>query len=475
MRERACLTVLILLLAMGRQLLGGEYLFPESDQRVSISAPGTRSSGTAALCNDDSGRVYVFWSDSWASGYEIAFNRSLDGGQSWENPTFAVEGIGGVRLQARCDSRGSVYVLSERRLEAPHPAALYVNRSRDFGDTWSLEAVQVNHSPWWSHSGPTSAQMLNDDSGHLFVIWREARYTSSDNGIYFNVSDDFGETWGSTDVRLDSVADGRSSGSPRLCHDEMGNVFAVWPDFDFYGNRWLWFRHSNDHGKTWREPVLLAQGPDTFDDYDLECDESGGVYLALASRGGSVSASRSIDHGATWTELTNIEVHEGTAHAPNVEVDAMGRVFVAYVAATSEIRVAISRNRGRTFGASVVATDPDARLSSVNVGLAVTDSGYAVLQFEDLRLPTSTIFATYSTDYGETWSADQPLDVGTSLAQWSSMSHDSFGNFYVVWTDWRDHGSNGDVYFNRGFPRLNVRLDSVEGGPIVSPQSGGSA
>lgn len=451
----------------------GEYLVPDPDRRISVTSPGSEFSDSAALCSDNEGRVYAFW-DEFGTGYShVMFNRSLDGGTTWEDQQRYVDsGIGGGadRIRCSCDASGNVYaVYTAPRDGGTH--ALYVNRSRDYGETWLEEAALVSHSPWSTVEGPDWVVLRSDESGRVYVAWSEKRFTINDREIYFNYSDDYGATWQPTDTRLDRSSVGASLGIPVLQSDSQGTLVAIWLEGQppLYSVQATASRKS---GGSWLEPFSISDERE-LSGADLIAGIPGSFVAGWTTRSGEVRVSHTRDSGSSWSAPTLVAKHAdpGGARFISMASDGISRVYVSYQVVHT-LFVCVSEDGGRSFAEPIAATDEDAFFPARPSQIEVGANGHVIVAFEDTRMSNSTIFVTYSTDYGKTWSDDQPLDVGTNLAQHSTMSFDGIGSFYFAWTDWRDHGSRGDIYFNRGYTEVETRITG-EMPRVVVPQSGG--
>ena len=92
-------------------------------------------------------------------------------------------------------------------------------------------------------------QMVANDQGHLYIAWADNR--DGEYGIYLVASTDHGRTW-SKEVRLDVAKMKVSRASlPTLAADPSGHVYVAWQDTR-HGGWDIYLNMSSDFGKTWR-------------------------------------------------------------------------------------------------------------------------------------------------------------------------------------------------------------------------------
>jgi hypothetical protein len=195
-----------------------------------------------------------------SAGHRIYFNRSDDHGATWLPQDIKLTSDAASRgrvmqawPQIRSDDRGHVYAIWFDTRDGG--GSVYFRASDDFGQTWR-EELRVKGAEG-DVEGPM--QMVANDQGHLYIAWADNR--DGEYGIYLVTSTDHGWTW-SKDVRLD-VAKAKASRAslPTLAADPAGHVYVVWQDARQGG--WdIYLNMSSDFGKTWHtEGVRLNTGP----------------------------------------------------------------------------------------------------------------------------------------------------------------------------------------------------------------------
>ena len=255
--------------------------------------------------------VYAVWQDNRDGRFDVYFNRSLDGGESWlaDDVRLDVGTAPGVSMShdVRIAASGStVHVVW--RDERDGDWDVYYNRSQDGGDTWLASDVRIDvGTPPGEFNSYTPQIAIS--SGAVYVAWLEDffGFINSRPDVYFNRSLDGGDTWLQTSVRLDP---GKVTGvavSDNVDIAAVGSsVYVTWADrrdgdFDVFFNR------SLDGGSTWlAEEVRLdvSSAPGSFRSSQVENDVAGStIYVAWLDEREAppgVYLNRSLDAGATW-------------------------------------------------------------------------------------------------------------------------------------------------------------------------------
>jgi hypothetical protein len=126
---------------------------------------------------------------------------------------------------------------------------LYFNRSEDRGQTWLPHPTRLDRHG--KDAATYGFQLWHDAAGHVYAAWLERRKTG--DSIRFNRSSDYGATWLDADVRIDSDNAGkgeRGLGYPRRSADTTGKLYVVWSSDQKTGYQ-LFLNRSTDHGATW--------------------------------------------------------------------------------------------------------------------------------------------------------------------------------------------------------------------------------
>lgn len=188
-----------------------------------------------AVAND--GTIYVVWKDNRtdASHSDIFLSKSTDGGQTFGtnirvNPyqSGAYHGYPWITI----DESGVVYIAYTEISSTTQN--VFLTKSLDGGSTFKAP-VKVNDDFINSYRGKKEIAISQD--GKICMVWTDARNTGTTNwDIYFATSLDGGLSF-SPNVRVNDD-NGLSSqgirsiqGTPSLAIDEEGGIHVVWKDF----------------------------------------------------------------------------------------------------------------------------------------------------------------------------------------------------------------------------------------------------
>ncbi len=230
-----------------RSVDGGDTWFTE---RMISSDDGNNSLGPKIAVSEDGMDVHVVWVDSRHDDgslpprTELYYNRSTDGGVTWEGEvrlTDAPHGSSGPNIAV---FGSTVHVVWGDNRDGIFD--VYYRRSVNNGTTWEDEVVLADSSNW--DVGPDVAVW----DGHVHVVWEED-ISSDEDIILYRRSTNNGETWDEPQTPTGSSV---RAVRPRLAvlEDEL---HLVWFDGRDGGNE-IYYKYSGNGGISWGEDTQLT-------------------------------------------------------------------------------------------------------------------------------------------------------------------------------------------------------------------------
>jgi hypothetical protein len=395
-----------------------------------VSKPSSQVPGgsvTPRLRVDPGGSIYLVWKEARDSqSGHIFFKSSIDRGQSWQQDARGLDrekpaGSRSSSPRVDSDGKGNVFAAWWTKHRDGKKDVLF-SASKDFGASFG-PTVKLNQG-----YGAFPPEVSADGNGHIYVVWSDERTEGGDGNrrersgghrIYFNRSDDYGATWLAQDFKLSGeAASGRRvmQAWPQIRSDDQGHVYAIWFDTRDGGSG-VYFRASDDFGRTWREELRVKGGEgDVEGAMELAADAQGHLSIAWAdNRDGEygIYLVASTDHGQTWSKEVRLDIAKGKASRaslPTLAADLAGHVYVAWQDARHggwDIYLNLSSDFGKTWrteGLRLNAGAPgeaEAQLPQI----ALDGKGTIAVAWQENRGHDQQegIYLTWSTDFGKTW------------------------------------------------------------------------
>lgn len=214
------------------------------ERQVNTNPTGTSWSWISSAVVPGGGDVYAVWHDNRSdggvgAGRDVYFNRSDDGGRSWNTPDVLVN-----LAPTSASSIGNPILCAngQRVFVAWRYSSLFVSdmlesrRSADGGRTWTAAEEDVV-------KGPTLPGMIGNyshsvavcDEDHVFVAWKDNRAGPTAGDAYVNYAGWTG-TFQAADLRLNTPAAGSTFVQEIDLDASGGAAFAAWVD-DRSGHR----------------------------------------------------------------------------------------------------------------------------------------------------------------------------------------------------------------------------------------------
>ena len=455
----------------------GEYVW--LDFRVD-HGPGEDESGAHArrpkFCTAGD-LLYAVWTDGRDSDERIYFNRSLNGGVSWESVDYPISsdtpaGKTATQPAIACDTgRVAIVWEDDRDGEFGNPG-IYANVSTDGGASFLAASIRLTADRFgdWRSLEPRVAVA----DGVISVVWTDGRHGGYD--IYYNVSRDLGQTWLEEEQRLTTAVPGSAySARPRLAVDGTGGVFVAWVDCrdelsDIYFNRSL---AHGEPGSWLAEDLRVDTGdePGSAMSYAPDIDVSAsGVAVAWHDRRNSggdngdifVNAIADLENPVFFAEAARVDT-DGPGVSNSLFPDlafldggALGVVWRDERYGVSDILFSRSDDGGATWFAEEVLLDAadESGSHAMDPVLAVGSGGELAVSWPDLRdsseaEPWEDLYVTTSADGGDSWLEEWRVDdgyAGSARSVYPQLSiHPDDGGLKVLWEDWR--AGNPDIYY----------------------------
>lgn len=364
------------------------------------------------------------------------------------------------------DSHGRVFVTFEKYNTTNQSKSIYVARSENGGLSFH-SPVKVNNNLSWGEQ--PSIAVANDDKIHVvWTDWRndaDLRWVSgggidgvNNADIYHANSTDGGRKF-NQNVRVDDApgtsAVGSSTSGRIIATDSVDGIHVVWMDVreGFYS---IYYANSTDGGITFSNNIKVPDVDANAMNPSLAINPNDEIYVAWydyrnVTTNADIYLASSTDGGLSFSGDTRVN-DDLTNWNQMYPVVAAHQDFVSVIWEDGRNggRSAFfskSLDKGITFSPNIQIDD--ALASAINPTIAVNQSGYIVVAWEDTRGANTSIYFSNSTSQGLSFSPNQKVrDSEAGNVGNPSMTMDRNGYVYVTWSDTRNAGDQ-DIYFAR--------------------------
>lgn len=363
--------------------------------------------------------LHVGWRDERNGNAEPFYTGSLDGGASWSPPVRLDLGVDPGQTNVDfvtlvADTAGRVHAAWVDRRDSVvfgiTAEDVYVNRSTNDGQSWGATDVRVNTPDEGESRAASAPQLLLQGGGLVHAVWTENRETTGRSARYSRSTDD-GASWPASDTRLDT-ADPSLPGEARNARiaATAGALHVVWMDTREDGEGvGIYYTRSTDAGTSW-EPerrISTATGLDPFDVKPADLHAEGSTVLVI------------------WPDGRN------------------GRDDIFVIRSTDE---------GVTWPPTDERIDPGpaGAATSSEPKLAADGAGAVLAIWADGIDGSSDPYVSRSTDLGATWSPAVRLDRGQGAGATRSNCVDLAATPQTAVAVWRERlGGGSGVLANR--------------------------
>lgn len=369
-----------------------------SAQEASLGTPRLAMSSTGA-------RVAAVWSSSG-----VNFASSSDGGVTWSTPVLLAAVGSGPQISMGSDGLRQT-VVWERwdgdgvRIES--------KSTDDGGSTWST----VSELAPVVYDGGEPQVWSSGDGLKVTSVWAEEATSSSPYVTKARTSLDGGFTW-STAQTLST--NGNWARYPQITGSADGSTLAaIW--MLETSLREIQVAMSSNSGSTWSSPTTLSSPTRSGSDPRVSTSGSGSYFTALWTENSQAYSATTSNAGASWscTSASPCVSMSGSANIANTtlvsganggRVAAMWRSYVG--PGVNRITVASSLNGGLSWSTPLAISAADQ--SAADPDLAMSSDGVNLIAAWRQGPSSAFIFASSSSDGGDTWSTPVTLNGANS-------------------------------------------------------------
>ena len=234
---------------------------------------------------------------------------------------------------------------------------------------------------------------------------------------------------------------------PAITQTDDGKVWVVWQSYRSGGNG-IWCKTSPDGGATWSEAFPIDSGIWGYDPAITQTND-GKIWVTFhsyESGNGDIWYTTSSDGGATWSDASQVTTNPDSDYDPAITQTADGKVWVvwrSYRSGNSDIWYKTSADGGETWSADYqLTTDPNwDELPTITQ----TDDGKVWVVWTSYRSGGNGIWCKTSSDGGETWSGDSPIDLGGIWGYDPAITQTNDGKIWVTFYSYES--GNGDIWY----------------------------
>lgn len=223
---------------------------------------------------------------------------------------------------------------------------------------------------------------ISEDGKRIFILWQEIVFSGGSHGgeIFFSYSEDHGKTF-TEPVNLSETTAGAGKGriTRNFWHNGSldieisgDNVYTIWTEYE--GK--LWFRKSEDGGKTFSAGLQLA-GSDSIPargpSLAVSDDNIFVAWTVGEDRAANIHFAHSDDNGSSFSDPVKVHESKGHSDAPKLAVGKSGTIHLVFSDSPDgplqkyRILYTRSENRGKSFKQPAVISKPhNKRFASIN-------------------------------------------------------------------------------------------------------------
>ncbi len=380
--------------------------------------------------------VYHMWeTGSW----EINYINSTDGGNTW-NPSKRISGDDGFNSEAPkiAVNNSNIHVIwVDSRQPFPN-TEIYYNRSLDGGITWEGEQRLTNAL----FASAPSGIVVNGSNIH--ITWIDERNGNWE--IYYKMSKDNGATWqdGQGNIGLDRLLTTNATDHISSSLAVNGStIHVVWVDQEPGPVFSIYYRNSTDNGATWgsiQQLVSPFAGTAYAPELAVQNDTVHMTWHDMRDGGQpEIYYKNSTDSGATWSPYLRLTELDGfISGGPKIALSGSQRHIIWEDQRDGNKEIYYKRQPN--FPESVPPTIQHIPITEANISeeitiiANITDNELiadAVLYYENVGdttyMAVDMVLISGDTHSGN-WSATIPAQTETGLVHYFIWANDTSGN-----------------------------------------------
>ncbi|MBI4835381.1 MAG: hypothetical protein HY811_11280 [Planctomycetes bacterium] len=349
------------------------------------------------------------------------------------------------------DENGNIYAswTDERN---GHPD-IYFSKSTDSGATFGAN-IKVNDN----NASASKPSMALDSNGNILIAWQDERNGNPD--IYFAQSANGGITF-TANTRVDDTGVSTATQSTPVIgiHQGSNSIYAAWID-EREGAKHIYFTKSTNGGTSFSANIKIDDaGSITPDNVSLAVDDNDNIYISWKDeRNGSpdIYFDTSNNGGASFGVDKKVNSVSSSSGFPKIAVDSNSNIYLAWQDNRNgnlDIYFSSSTDTGTTFSADLRVDNTGISTSSQQAPVIITDSINIYITWQDNRNgppDAGDIYFAQSITATPNFTTNVRIDdTGTSTSTQTapSLTVDSSGYIYAVWSDSRKSLGDTDIYF----------------------------
>ncbi|MCG3149345.1 MAG: hypothetical protein PCFJNLEI_02805 [Verrucomicrobiae bacterium] len=404
-------------------------------ERPQLIQTGSRSADNPAVASSGA-RVTVVWRQHDGAALSTFFNTSTDGGRTWQTPQqLDTSSAMGWYPQVAVD--GDRVAAIWMHLTLLSSWSVFVNYSSTGGDRWQAPRVVA------SAAGDAVEPCLALAEKQAVMLWPQ--FENEQWILHGAFSADTGESWQRSTLTATGMAAAVALAGSRavaVWQQPAGTIAGGW---------------SRDGGASWESAGGLAGAEGSQPSVAV----GEGNAVAVWRRRGAIDAVSSPDAGKTWAKAQTIFAGGGAAE-PQVAVAGQLVVATWFAGSGTNFSVWVARSLAGGKGWE--------KARALQTGLRIVGGprvamagARAVVVWQQHDGEANRIYATFSSDAGQTWSGAVPVQRGFGNC-WGPEVAFVGERVLVVWRQREERAEPMTEYSHQSMQNTQFGCYSADGG-----------